>query len=92
MGGGQTNEEDIAALPIARDWFSIATLMPGMVIGASQDIGGLTSTKQFANAFTAHGSAGAAGRTTEGQLQVDGLSTGASYSAGASISLGCRRK
>ena len=70
--------EEMAALPIARDWFSIATLVPGMVLGGSQDIGGLASTKGIVQTpFAVHGGA-SAGRGTEGRLMVDGLSTGAS--------------
>jgi hypothetical protein len=69
--------EDISSLPLARDWFSIATLVPGMVVGTSQDIGGLTSTKAIVTSFSDHGGA-SAGRGTEGRLMVDGLSTGAS--------------
>jgi hypothetical protein len=70
-------KEDVSALPIARDWFSIASLVPGMVVGTSQDIGGLTSTKAIVTSFSDHGGV-SAGRGTEGRLQVDGLSTGAS--------------
>ena len=73
----------LTTLPIARDWMSVATLIPGITVSgltSGQDMGGLNlgeivTTVQMQGA----GAAGFGSRGFgEGRLQVDGLSTGGS--------------
>ena len=71
------NREALTQLPIARDWFSVAALVPQMVTTGTQDIGGLTGTRAIVMNFSDNG-----GRGTEGRLQVDGLSTGGNRTNG----------
>ena len=71
------SRESLTQLPIARDWFSVAALVPNMVMTGTQDIGGLTGTRAIVMNFSDNG-----GRTTEGRLQVDGLSTGGNRTNG----------
>lgn len=65
------NRELLTQLPIARDWFAVAALVPGMVTSGTQDIGGLTGTRAITMNFSNNG-----GRGIEGRLQIDGLPTG----------------
>ena len=79
----------ITTLPIARDWMSLATLIPGMRVtglGGGTDMGGLnlgeivTTVQMEGAGATGFGSRGFG----EGRLQVDGLSTGGSrYGSGS---------
>jgi hypothetical protein len=79
----------ITTLPIARDWMSMATLIPGMRVtglGGGTDMGGLnlgeivTTVQMEGAGATGFGSRGFG----EGRLQVDGLSTGGSrYGSGS---------
>ena len=71
------NRDALTQLPIARDWFSVAALVPQMVTTGTQDIGGLTGTRAIVMNFSDNG-----GRGTEGRLQVDGLSTGGNRTNG----------
>jgi hypothetical protein len=71
------NRDVLTQLPIARDWFSVAALVPQMVTTGTQDIGGLTGTRAIVMNFSDAG-----GRATEGRLQVDGLSTGGNRTNG----------
>jgi len=67
----QTLTEDvISAIPTARVYHSIATLVTGVVLSGTQDVGGISGPAT--NTFSIHG-----GRSTEGRLQVDGLPVGA---------------
>ena len=73
----------ITSLPIARDWFSLASLIPGVTLTgltSGQDVGGL-NLGEIVTVVSDHG-AGLAGLGSrgygEGRLQVDGLSTGGS--------------
>ena len=65
------NRETLTQLPIARDWFAVAALVPGLEVSGTQDIGGITGTRAITMNFSDNG-----GRATEGRLQVDGLATG----------------
>jgi len=71
------NRDTLTQLPIARDWFSVAALVPQMVTSGTQDIGGLSGTRAIVMNFSDNG-----GRGTEGRLQVDGLSTGGNRTNG----------
>src|SRR6187399_1272577 len=72
----------ITSLPISRDWFSLATLIPGVNVGgltSGQDTGGL-NLGEIVTTFSVGGGSQAFGSRGfgEGRLQVDGLSTGGS--------------
>jgi len=72
----------ITSLPIARDWFSLATTIPGVdVVGltSGQDMGGL-NLSEIVTTVAQQGAGQAVGFRGfgEGRLQVDGLSTGGS--------------
>ena len=72
----------ITSLPIARDWFSLATTIPGVdVVGltSGQDMGGL-NLSEIVTTVAQQGAGQALGFRGfgEGRLQVDGLSTGGS--------------
>jgi hypothetical protein len=71
------NRDALTQLPIARDWFSVASLVPQMVTSGTQDVGGLNGTRAIVMNFSDNG-----GRGTEGRLQVDGLSTGGNRTNG----------
>ncbi len=61
----------LAELPIARSFHSVAYLVPGITLSTTTDVGGLAGP--FSPTFGIHG-----GPNTEGRLQVDGVSVGAS--------------
>src|ERR1041385_7154980 len=63
--------ETIAAVPTARLYHSIATLVPGVTVSGSQDVGGISGPVTVT--FSMRGGPG-----NEGRLTVDGLSLGAS--------------
>jgi hypothetical protein len=63
--------ETIAAIPTARLYHSLATLIPGVTVSGSQDVGGLAGPVTVT--FAMRGGPG-----NEGRLTVDGLSLGAS--------------
>ena len=63
--------EVIAAIPTARLYHSLATLVPGITLSGSQDVGGLAGPVTVT--FAMRGGPG-----NEGRLTVDGLSLGAS--------------
>jgi hypothetical protein len=68
----------ISAIPTARVYHSIATLVTGVTLSGTQDVGGISGPAT--NTFTVHG-----GRLSEGRLQVDGLPTGGAQ-GGAGVS------
>ena len=61
----------IAAVPTARLYHSLVTLVPGISLSGSQDVGGLAGPLTVT--FAMRGGPG-----NEGRLTVDGLSLGAS--------------
>jgi hypothetical protein len=63
--------ETIAAIPTARLYHSLATLVPGVTVSGNQDVGGLAGPVTVT--FAMRGGPG-----NEGRLTVDGLSLGAS--------------
>jgi hypothetical protein len=63
--------ETIAAVPTARLYHSLATLIPGVTVSGNQDVGGLAGPVTVT--FAMRGGPG-----NEGRLTVDGLSLGAS--------------
>src|SRR5688572_29571217 len=63
--------ETIAAIPTARLYHSLATLIPGVTVSGNQDVGGLAGPVTVT--FAMRGGPG-----NEGRLTVDGLSLGAS--------------
>jgi hypothetical protein len=63
--------ETIAAVPTARLYHSLATLIPGVTVSGSQDVGGIAGPVTVT--FAMRGGPG-----NEGRLTVDGLSLGAS--------------
>jgi hypothetical protein len=65
------NNETIAAIPTARLYHSLVTLVPGVSLSGSQDVGGLAGPLTVT--FAMRGGPG-----NEGRLTVDGLSLGAS--------------
>jgi len=65
------NNEVIAAIPTARLYHSLVTLVPGISLSGSQDVGGLAGPLTVT--FAMRGGPG-----NEGRLTVDGLSLGAS--------------
>lgn len=65
-----TNEV-ISAIPTARLYHSLVTLVPGVTVSGSQDVGGLAGPVTVT--YTMRGGPG-----NEGRLTVDGLSLGAS--------------
>ena len=68
-------------IPTSRQYYSVATLIPGIsVTNQTQDVGGsaLLGTPDY----VIHG-----GRTGDGRLQVDGLSVGSARSSGANRSM-----
>ena len=65
------DNEVIAAIPTARLYHSLVTLVPGVSLSGSQDVGGLAGPLTVT--FTMRGGPG-----NEGRLTVDGLSLGAS--------------
>jgi len=68
-------------IPTSRQYYSIATLIPGMVVAnQTQDVGG--SAVQSTPDYQIHG--GAAG---DGRLTVDGLSVGSARASGANRSM-----
>jgi len=66
--------EVLSSIPTARAYHSIATLVPGVTLSGSQDVGGINGPLTVT--FSIHGG-GAAGRGNEGRLQVDGIGVGA---------------
>ena len=68
----------ISAIPTARVYHSIATLVTGVTMSGTQDVGGVSGPA--VNTFTVHG-----GRLSEGRVQVDGMPTGGSQ-GGAGVS------
>ena len=65
------SNEMIGAIPTARLYHSLATLVPGITVSGSQDVGGLAGPVTVT--FAMRGGPG-----NEGRLTVDGLSLGAS--------------
>jgi hypothetical protein len=65
------SNEVISAVPTARLYHSIATLVPGVTVSGSQDVGGIQGPVTVT--FAMRGGPG-----NEGRLTVDGLSLGAS--------------
>jgi hypothetical protein len=65
------NNEVISAIPTARLYHSLVTLVPGVSLSGSQDVGGLAGPLTVT--FAMRGGPG-----NEGRLTVDGLSLGAS--------------
>ena len=65
------DNEVIAAIPTARLYHSLVTLVPGVSLSGSQDVGGLAGPLTVT--FAMRGGPG-----NEGRLTVDGLSLGAS--------------
>ena len=63
--------ETIAAIPTARLYHSLVTLIPGVTVSGNQDVGGLAGPVTVT--FAMRGGPG-----NEGRLTVDGLSLGAS--------------
>ena len=63
--------ETIAAIPTARLYHSLVTLVPGVTVSGTQDVGGLAGPVTVT--FAMRGGPG-----NEGRLTVDGLSLGAS--------------
>ena len=63
--------DTISAIPTARLYHSLATLIPGVSVSGSQDVGGLSGPVTVT--FSMRGGPG-----NEGRLTVDGLSLGAS--------------
>lgn len=68
----------ISEIPTARLYHSIVQLVPGVVTSGAPDVGGASGP--VFKLFTIHG-----GRGNEGQVQVDGMSTGAALN-GAGVS------
>jgi hypothetical protein len=64
----------IAAVPTARTYHGLFTLVPG-VVSTSTDVGGLSGTSVAT--FTIHG-----GRPNEGRLQLDGMGIGGTLNGG----------
>src|SRR4029077_3766706 len=65
------SNEVISAIPTARLYHSLATLVPGVTVSGSQDVGGISGPVTVT--FSMRGGPG-----NEGRLTVDGLSLGAS--------------
>jgi hypothetical protein len=65
------SNETIAAIPTARLYHSLVSLVPGVTVSGTQDVGGLAGPVTVT--FTMRGGPG-----NEGRLTVDGLSLGAS--------------
>ena len=64
----------LASIPVAKLYTAVLALLPGITISGTQDVGGVSGP--IVSVFAGHGG-GAAGRTGEGRLQLDGLSVGA---------------
>jgi hypothetical protein len=64
----------ISAIPTARTYHGLFTVVPGMV-STSNDVGGISSTSVAT--FTIHG-----GRPNEGRLQLDGMGIGGTLNGG----------
>ncbi len=65
------SNEVVSAIPSARLYHSLATLVPGVTVSGSQDVGGIAGPVTVT--FSMRGGPG-----NEGRLTVDGLSLGAS--------------
>jgi Carboxypeptidase regulatory-like domain len=63
------SDEVITAIPSARVYHSLMALVPGVVLSGNQDVGGLLGPATVTYAI--HG-----GRSSEGRVELDGLSTG----------------
>jgi hypothetical protein len=75
------DRELIRDIPTSRQYYSVATLIPGVTVtNQTQDVGGsaLISTPDY----VIHG-----GRPGDGRLQIDGLSVGSARSQGANRSM-----
>lgn len=71
------NNEVIGSIPTSRQYYSLATLVPGVVISnTGQDVGG--SQTIGTPDYTIHG-----GKPGDGRILVDGLSVGAPQASGA---------
>jgi hypothetical protein len=66
----------ISSIPIPRLYTNVLALMPSITLSGTQDVGGISGP--IVSVFAGHGG-GAAGRTGEGRLQVDGVSVGAAF-------------
>jgi hypothetical protein len=73
----QTLDKDlIAAIPTSRAYQNLAVLVPAMVLGGTQDVGGTNGDVQVD--YTVHG-----GKPGDGRIQVDGLSVASPQASGA---------
>ncbi len=72
------DSETISEIPVTRLYHSIVQLVPGVVTSGPPDVGGADGP--VFKLFSIHG-----GRGNEGQVQVDGMSTGAALN-GAGVS------
>ncbi len=68
------DDQVLSAIPVAKLYTAVLALLPGITISGTQDVGGVSGP--IVSVFAVHGG-GAAGRTGEGRLQLDGLSVGA---------------
>jgi hypothetical protein len=64
----------VSAIPTARTYHSLLTVVPG-VVSTSTDVGGISTTSVAT--FTIHG-----GRPNEGRLQLDGMGIGGTLNGG----------
>lgn len=67
----EINSDVLRAIPTAGSAANIVGLVPGLTINGTQDVGGLNGAGM--STFSMHG-----GPATEGRLQIDGISVGAS--------------
>jgi hypothetical protein len=75
------NREVIRDIPTSRQYYSVAALVPGMVVSnQTQDVGG--SATISTPDYVIHG-----GRLGDGRLTVDGMSVGSARSSGANRSM-----
>ena len=71
---GQVIDSNVVTnIPNARLWNSIAILVPGLIVGGGQDVGGVGGSG--VRNFSSHG-----GRGNEGRLLIDGVGVGANSS------------
>jgi hypothetical protein len=68
------DDQVLSAIPVPKLYTAVLALLPGITISGNQDVGGVSGP--IVSVFAVHGG-GAAGRTGEGRLQLDGLSVGA---------------
>jgi len=68
------DDQVLSAIPVPKLYTAVLALLPGITVSGTQDVGGVSGP--IVSVFAVHGG-GAAGRTGEGRLQLDGLSVGA---------------